>query len=830
MITEQQLLVLAALLHDVGKFAQRAGRGRSDSLAGEYCPHDKSGRPSHLHVLYSDHFIENDLPLPKELEEYRSLLARLASAHHHPGADSLAELALSRGDSLSAGSDRLAEEVDSGDYKSARLVSVFDQVRLRREAFDAANAGTLHYYRLAPLEEDPFPTTLEEARKTGYSELFSQFVEELEKIRKDLGVRHYTDSLVSLLERFTWCLPSNTWHSLPDISLFDHALTTAAISQALHTYHSEQGGLPGEGRASTAKFVLFGGDLSGIQRYIFGLDKSHGTGVAKLFRARSFFLQAITRSVVLSLLDRLGLSAVARVMDAGGRFVLLLPATQSVLAELPAFEEELQQWFLERFSAQLSLVCSYSVELTEDDLGLAQFQAKLDEFGDHLDLRKKQKFDRLMAKSTSPVINLGDFGYAGDCAVCHGRPAGEASTDAFEQEFSRRVAICSDCYDQITLIGKRLPDLGTRFAVYRKGAGGGQSIPLFGGLSLSFERSVAAAEADALEIANLRDRQAFAYHPVAGHLPEITSGDVAHWLRHGLASEDAGRVTIDGEYAETGMPKTFQMMALSAKHEINGNGKAELRGKAFLGALKADVDNLGFIFSIGLQNRLSISRFTGLSRMLNHFFAEHLVSRIKADYPNIYVVFAGGDDLFLLGPWTDIIDFAKLVREEFGRFTAYNPEITLSAGIAVTKPALPVQAIARTADETLEESKGFTDAKGERKDAVTLFDTTVNWSDFGPLLEYSRWLEGLVLDGKITAGLTRRLLQYCDDYRAFIKGDIGRGMYLSHMAYDFVRNIDERKMADKDERARFCSVRSDKILMANLRLPLSHVLYRLRKD
>lgn len=830
MATDQQLLVLAALLHDIGKFAQRAGRGKNDSLEGEYCPHDKSGRPSHLHVLYTDYFIENDIPLPKELEGDRSRLSRLASSHHRPAGDDLLEWSISRGDSLSAGSDRLKEGADTGDYKSARLVSVFDQVRLKGAAFDSSDAGKLHYYRLMPIEKGTFPTSLEEARKTGYDSLFDEFARSMAALPLDMGVRHYTDSLISLMEKYTWCIPSNTWHSLPDISLYDHSLSTAAIAQALHAYHAEKGGLPGEGRQTLPKFVLFGGDLSGIQRYIFGLDKSHGAGVAKLFRARSFLLQAITRSVVIDLLNRLKLSPVARIMDAGGRFVLLLPATGTVRLILPQFEEELQRWFLNRFGAELSLVCSFKTELTEEDLELCRFRDKLDEMNDHLDLRKKGKFDRVMGAGASPYVELGDFGEDGDCKICHKRPADGAATTAFAREQGRTIEICEDCYDQITMIGRRLPDPNTRFAVYRKGFGAGQAIRLFGEMTLSLERDVTAVDEGMLEIANLRDRSKFSFQPVAGHLPVITDEDLVFWRSHGLVRTEGDRITLDGEEAMAGMPKTFQMLALASKHEFQQNGKLELRGKAFLGALKADVDNLGFIFSIGLRERLSVSRFSGLSRMLNHFFSEYLIDRIKAEFHNIYVVFAGGDDLFLLGPWTDIVRFGKVVSSDFARFTASNGEITLSAGISVVKPALPVQTIARLTEETLEESKGFTSGNGKRKNAVTLFDTTVSWDDFGTLLDYAEWLEGLIVAGKITAGLARRLLQYADDYRAFMGGDMERGTFLSHMAYDFARNLDEKKMKDKSERERFMSIRTDGFLMPNLRLPLSHVFYRLRKD
>ena len=58
-------VVIAALLHDLGKFGQRAGAARSENLKETYCPKTSQGWHSHIHVLNTDHFIEKILPLSK---------------------------------------------------------------------------------------------------------------------------------------------------------------------------------------------------------------------------------------------------------------------------------------------------------------------------------------------------------------------------------------------------------------------------------------------------------------------------------------------------------------------------------------------------------------------------------------------------------------------------------------------------------------------------------------------------------------------------------------------------------------------------------------------
>ncbi len=816
--SEREHLVLAALLHDIGKFAQRAERPKSGQLEGELCPSGSHGHSTHLHVLYTDHFIENDLPLPSMIDKGR--LARLAAAHHKPAGDSLPELILCRADRLSAGMDRIAEEDSAGDYKSSRLLSTFSQVRLRGDEELSLEKA---YYRLSPLETDPFPYELTEARKTGYKELFERFLDNIKKVPTTFGLRQYIASLDSILEKYTWCIPSSTYKNEPDISLYDHATTTAAIAQALAVYHCEQGGVPGQPTHDTQKFLLLGGDLSGIQSYIFGLEKSHGAGVAKILRARSFYLQALTKSVITSLLQGLGLLPQAKVMDAGGRFMLLLPATASVVDRLPAFDKSVQAWFFKRFGGRLALNLTYDLGLSESDFDQTRFKDRLDELSDRLDSRKLRKFNLLFSSGLPPVPDEQEDYALGACAVCQSHPVSEDASRRYEEEHERPLSLCRECADNILRIGKRLPYEETRFLVLMpKGAARG-GFELFDGIFGRFEEHAEKIAPDALEIINLRERGVFTHHAIAGHLPLFTEDDVVRW-------EYEGRSSSADEPVSPGTPKTFGQLAEEARIFDEEGG---LRGKVFLAALKADVDNLGMIFGMGFGDKLSLSRFAGLSRMFNHFFAEYLVARIKKEFPDIYVVYAGGDDLFLLGPWTDVLLFAKDLVEQFRRYVARNPELTLSAGMFVGKAALPVHAMAREAEELLERSKGFVrKAKaGKSKNAFTLFDVTDGWEAYAELMAKGDWLERLIVEGKVPSGLGMRLLGYAEACRAFRSGEKGSrgGLYVSHMAYDFSRNLKKDALGTEDFEA-LAALRSSPETLEKMRLSVSYALYRIRND
>jgi len=825
-MNDNQLVTLAALLHDIGKFSQRAGAPKSADQEDMYCPVDRqTGRASHKHVLYTDHFIENVLLLPVELKPMRSRLARLAASHHKPAGDDRLEQALKFADGLSAGSDRKKEEEADGDYKTARLLSIFEQVSLAQErSFEDLSKGK--YHRLEPLSQAGDPASLDDARKTSYEKLFSGFVERLKQLPLDLGVTTYIQALASLLEEYTWCIPSSTYKSLPDISLYDHAVTTAALAQVLVCYAAETGVEPGQKADSEEKFLLVGGDLSGIQSYIFNLDRSHGSGVAKLFRARSFYLQALTRSVIHTLCERLGLNTFARVMDAGGRFLLLVPALETTRQALADFELELQRQMFERFQGQLSLNLDWSVALCEGDFHMSHLRDYLDSANDALEQRKLRKFDRLFATGQAPIIPLDFSAYSdGDCSICHSQPVNAEASHKQQRDGGREIKICTSCGDQIQLIGARLPD--RQYLVFESHPSK-DAVALLFGQYLRLEKSLQPQrDAKASDLVAIRERGHCVYQPIAGHLPKIEDSDLLVWKQGGDLRIQADELFMGEDWVKKGEPKTFEMLARLSRR-LDHNSRPI--GRSFLGSFKADVDNLGLVFSVGLQNRLSLSRFASLSRMLNHFFSESLVRWIKSDWPNLYIIFAGGDDLFLLGPWTELVKFSGQMNERFRSWVAQRPDLTLSAGLSVHRPGLPVHSIAEVAEEALEASKHYS-TDNAKKNAITLFDVTRDWQDFAQLKKQGDRLLSWLDDEVIPRALAARLLKYGEMHRLFVSGkDMRAGIYKSHMRYDFARNLNEKKLPDEAARAEILGIQLNDKLLHDIRLPVSYALYQTRTD
>jgi CRISPR-associated protein Csm1 len=294
--------------------------------------------------------------------------------------------------------------------------------------------------------------------------------------------------------------------------------------------------------------------------------------------------------------------------------------------------------------------------------------------------------------------------------------------------------------------------------------------------------------------------------------------------------------------------KTFKKSHLSfqciATHTpLSREGK----GVNKLAILKADIDNLGYIVQYGFDrpavkntSKYSVSRYTFLSRMIDAFFQYWLKDIIAKEFPMIYTVYAGGDDLLLIGPWAEIIKFSKVFNDKFKEFMGNNPDITLSAGISLFSPHSPVTTAAAQADANLEQSKDLKGKKEEKgKDAITLFDTTVKWKKLDELFNFAGFLDDRVNDDKsgIKVAFLYRLFKYRRMFMDYKEKGIVEGLrFHSLMNYDVKRNI-ERKENDKlinpeeVEKLRPLYVTGeslDKELLENLKIPLYIALFNNR--
>jgi len=233
-------------------------------------------------------------------------------------------------------------------------------------------------------------------------------------------------------------------------------------------------------------------------------------------------------------------------------------------------------------------------------------------------------------------------------------------------------------------------------------------------------------------------------------------------------------ILFDGE-----TPADFTKLANNSCNNLETGIKA-------LAILKADVDNMGkFLEKSDATN--SFANFDSFSKSMDSFFSVYIPNMMKEKYPNTYTVFAGGDDLFLLGAWDEVLELAREIESEFKAFIK-SKELTISFGIAIAKPSTPISYLADYTEGLLEEAKEIDD----KKDAISLFRETVKWKEYTEVYKklYSE-LEDF--ENELNTAFLYRLLELIEmSKKVKYEGDILSTIWKSKFRYSFNRNVLEK--------------------------------------
>ena len=166
------------------------------------------------------------------------------------------------------------------------------------------------------------------------------------------------------------------------------------------------------------------------------------------------------------------------------------------------------------------------------------------------------------------------------------------------------------------------------------------------------------------------------------------------------------------------MSYDFRPLPQVIPRRLDGNAVADFdqladasEGAKWLSVLRMDVDNLGGLFRDGLGDSATISRMSTLSESVRLFF-EGYIPQLCRDYnanhtPEILeLIYAGGDDLFLVGGWSAAPQIARQIRDEFRAFVG-GEHVTLSGGIAVEHKKYPLYQLANDAGNALDNAKAL---------------------------------------------------------------------------------------------------------------------------
>ncbi|WP_182583111.1 type III-A CRISPR-associated protein Cas10/Csm1 [Thiospirillum jenense] len=758
-------MALAALLHDVGKFAERAGI-TSDPATLEthlqlYARRQPAGWYSHRHAAHTGLAIDALEPyLPplvgrdmtpfaawKERNADDSLI-NAAALHHKP--TTFLQWMIATADRIASGFERETfDKYNDGEEKTAtkrthitaRQLTLFEQIRLADGSEippspPLSKGGLTKRYPLRPLSPltiFPVAATAVEGDKPApaqaeYRQLWDQFMAALQTIpaahrqRLDLWLDHFE----TLWLTFTHAIPSATAFNVkPDVSLYDHSKAVAALAVALWRYHHERGDDPAtvaaaqvkRGDWNEQKLLLVQGDLFGIQEFIFASGGETNRRAAKLLRGRSFYVGLLTECAAMRVLDALGLPATSQIINAAGKFLIVAPNTAATVAALTQVRADINRWFLDHSYGQCGVGLAWLPAACDDFVsgdtttGHSRFRDLMKRLFAQLEIAKAQRFD-LCADSAAPAL-FSEFldSFDNQRGVCQIDGRSPAVTHLTES--GREIQLGQMAVDQINLGNWLTSD--ERLLVSRQPiVAHTLAIDVFG-----YRIGLTGAEDDSgrfgpeVTRGNLLRAWDFSLPADNGERP-LWNGYARRAINAYIPRFDGsevGEAWFAEKYGATdpdepfdaghGEPKTFNHLACEDRHLDQDNRWV---GITALMTLKGDVDNLGQIFQRGLD-KPTFAKMAALSRQMNAFFAIYLPWRCSTQYHNAYTVFAGGDDFFLIGPWRAQMELARDLRTAFRRYVADNPEIHFSAGLSLTKSNVPVRQLAELAEHALEAAK-----------------------------------------------------------------------------------------------------------------------------
>ena len=761
----QYEVAIAALLHDIGKFKQRAYKGDEKMLDSSISAmegyiaklNSKTQLYTHRHALWTYDFFLSDLkPLVDEINFDLNLnwekIYISSATHHNPSKDNYSQI-ICDADIISSSNDRenSYESYKNGDYYKKPLRSIFSNINIEEETLPKKSS---YYYNLSSSTKNSYPIENSDSDiNLNYLELWKSFVSELKNIPKKINLNEFLMKLKDLIYQFTWCIPSATNDIYNDISLYDHSVTTMVFSLAIANSKNEN------------KFRIFAADISGIQQYIFQSKYSSFKGAAKIFRGRSFIISSISNAYRIALCEKLDIIPFVDLIDAGGKFTIILPSDDALISKIDDFVKDQDYYFLKKYQGTLCVLSDYSLEVNNNAFSKENFVETQKNIGYLLNSKKTRKFENCI-RDIGFVIN--DMDITGKrCNIC-------GKNNVVNEE----VDFCFQC-EAIQRIGSNL--LKRKYINYNKYEG----YEIVKGVFISIENEI--------------------YED--------------NYLSYCLSYSEKYPLWRLNTYSPD---KTFEEIAETS---ISEEGK----GEKFLAYVKIDVDNLGEIFIGGFPKEIySISRYVTLSRLLNYFFNVRIKNILERDYCDAYTVISGGDDIFIILPWNQAIDFIKDIKLKFRLFCCNNSQIHFSTGIVIGHSKEPFALLNAKANYQLDDIAKET----EGKNCTSYFNVVFSDFELKTFSEDVNILKKYIDEDFVSSSFIYRIYKYVNDLLS--KDDRKKWAVYSKLRYDLVRNIKVEKEDLKSEIYAFFLNHIDNYSDCNelnrFKVALIHTMYELRTN
>lgn len=705
---EKEILIKGALLHDIGKVCYRAMNKRIN--------HSKLGGD----------FLEQYLKSNEETERLLNCVR-----YHHK--DYLQKAKLDKNDlayivyeadNIASGMDRRENEgEEKGFDPKLNLDSIFSVFYSDKE-IQVANKYPLIYKDINKSFNYP-RTDISLATNSNYEALLNKIKSHF--ITKDISQISINQLLQIIEEGFSYVPSSTNRAEVCDISLYVHSKITSAVASCMKLYFDEQQiqdykkycfNSGSKIFRNEKIYLLVSGDISGIQDFIYTIPSK---GALKTLRGRSLYIDLLLEEFIDEYLEQIGLSRANVLYSGGGHFYILAPNIEDTKKSIDKLQAKMNRWLMENIGINLYLAIG-TAECSANNLMKSEAQGNLFAI-----VNKKLKDDKTIRYSKDEdflehIFNVEkeEDTAKKECNICHNL------VDKLWKYNSDEEIACEFCLNLYKL-GQDILTQDLVFVISEEKIDGG--IKIFG-----------------------KDKDLYMYAVNIEDIDMFKGKILRIYSKNNLLESDLAIRLYLADYSaknENDEVMTFDDLAKSSCKIDKGIKR--------LGVLRLDVDDLGIAFSSGfvsdkdkIEDNLryaTLSRYADLSKDISMFFkvainkicagdltgcvdfeekAFNIFGIAKAPKRKVNIIYAGGDDLFLVGAWDEVLEVAIDINRAFKQFT--NGKLTLSAGMAMFSPTYPISKMAEIAGLLVQMSKSKKD-----KNSIALFGMETNLKANGQL-------------------------------------------------------------------------------------------------
>lgn len=205
-----------------------------------------------------------------------------------------------------------------------------------------------------------------------------------------------------------------------------------------------------------------------------------------------------------------------------------------------------------------------------------------------------------------------------------------------------------------------------------------------------------------------------------------------------------------------------------------------------LAVLRMDVDNLGLLLQSIMRKKNALSEYASMSHKLDAFFNGQINQIWTSNYSETTVIiYAGGDDLFIVGEWEKTLNFMREIYTQF-KVAFADDKMGISGGISLISPKYPIIRAAELSAIEEQSAKNF-DYAGQQKNCISIFGIPLRWEcELDMVMRYKTRLFELIQKGEIGKSFVQHILRINENVR-FESGKIVPIRYIWIAAYDLSR-------------------------------------------